>query len=435
MLLAIALSILLLAGLWLLTDRTITKTMEASAQAGVDVDVAGLVDIYASGGRADLEQRIADRLALTPIDGSTPHYLLSTDAGVPIAGDIASWPRLDPAVSESGYIRIGEGTMAFARATRLDEDLRLVVAHEAADGSPLRNRVTLVFLAGGALFVLIVGLFGRFAAGRLHRRIARINDALRDPDGDTVQLSTSSTGPDEIDELATHSHAALARTRRLMEAYRDTSDQVAHEIRTPLMHLDSRLVKALKASPSPEVAERLLEARTEIRRLVTTLESLLDIAASKARQGEKASLRPLNFSAMTQGICELYADSAEESGHHFTWQISPDVNFDAEETQISRLVTNLLDNAFKYVPAGGTVELTLSAGPRLVVADDGPGIPKEDRVRIFDRFYRSSGNNDDLPGSGLGLALAQAIAQRHGMILSLEDTDTGARFVLSDHET
>ena len=431
MLLAIGLSVALLLGLWLLTDRTIRGTLDASAREAVDLDLAGLVDIHASGGQDELVRRIDDRLAIKPADGGTPHYLLSDDRGGRIAGDIAAWPSLDPAISEAGLVRLGEGTEAYARATQLGPDLRLAVAHEAADAAPLLQRVALVFLAGGAVFVLVIGLFSRLSMDRLRRRITRINAAYREPGRVRLGALAAAERPDEIDELAAHSASALARLSSLMEAYRDASDQIAHEIRTPLMHLDGRLVKALATDPPTETAKRLLEARGEIRRLVGTLESLLDIAASKAHQGDRHGLKPLNLSAMVERICELYQDSAEESGHAFTWRITPGIKLEGEESQLGRLVTNLLDNAFKYVPEGGRVTLTLDPGPVLMVEDDGPGVPEAERERIFERFYRSEGQRGNLSGSGLGLALARAIAERHRLTLVLEPAASGARFRLS----
>src|SRR5690606_20021769 len=263
--------------------------------------------------------------------------LLSDDQGRRIAGDIPAWPSLDRAISDAGVVRLGEGTVAYARATQLGPDLRLLVAHEANDAGPLLQRVALVFLAGGALCVLVIGAFSGMSSDRLRRRIARINAAYREPGSARMGALAAAERPDEIDELAAHSATALTRLGNLMEAYRDASDQIAHEIRTPLMHLDGRLVKALATDPPQETAQRLLEARDEIRRLVSTLESLLDIAASKAHQGERHGLKPLNFSAMVERICELYQDSAEESGHAFTWHIAPGVKLEGEESQLGRL--------------------------------------------------------------------------------------------------
>ena len=413
----------------MLTDQTIRSTLDNSARKAVDVDLAGLADIYATGGRDELTRRIGDRLAITPHDGIASHYLLMDGSGAAIAGDIRVWPKLDPAISESGAIRLGEGTSARARATLLAPDLRLLVAREISDDGTLRRHVALVFLGGGAFFILFVGLLGKVAAGRLHWRIQRLNLAFRESDEAQLTAMAPRGRADEIHELTGHSAAALARQKRLVDAYRDASDQIAHEIRTPLMHLDSRLTKALAAGPDEPVAARLLEARGDIKRLVAIFESLLDIAASKARQGDRHGLKRFDLSDMVTRICELYADSAEESGHDFTWTVAPAILFDGEEMQLTQLVTNLLDNAFKYVPSGGSVRLTLAAGPVLTVADDGPGVPEAEREKIFERFHRSA-NANGAPGSGLGLALARAIAERHELTLTLAPSDRGARFMV-----
>jgi len=429
-LIAIALSAALVAGLWLMTDQTIRSTLDQSARDAVDVDIAGLVDIYASGGQAELERRIADRIAIIPADGGAPHYLLADAQGVRIAGDIDRWPALDASASESGIIRIGEATSAYARATRLGPDLKIVVARETGDSAGLLRGVAINFLLGGGAFVFAIGLFGRLAAIHLQRRIERINQAFRDPSGQIDLPGSMGSGGDEIDELAARSANLLDRERNLKEAYRDTSDQIAHEIRTPLMHLDRRLVRALAANPQIAVAHDLSEARGDIRRVVDTLESLLDINASHARKGDRAGLSRVNLSELVERICDLYADSIEDSGHAFQLSIEPDVVILGEESQLGRLVTNLLDNALKYVPPGGTITLSLQHGPILTVADDGPGIAPEDRERVFDRFFRGHKHGEGLPGNGLGLALARAIAERHGLTLGLLDTEKGASFQL-----
>jgi signal transduction histidine kinase len=424
---AIVLSLVLLAGLWWLTHQSVSATLAQAAEAEVDVDLAGLADIYATGGQAELEARIADRIALTPMEGSAPHYLLADDGGRVIAGDLARWPPLDPAVSESGIIAIGTNSRGFARAVQLGPDLRLVVARTIDIEAPVLSSITMAFAAGGAVFVALVALLGRFAAHGLQRRIGRINLAFREPQDAADLAASNRPDGDEIDELTAHSAAALARVNDLLAAYKDTSEQLAHEIRTPLSHLDNRLVKALASQPEPAVAERLAEARGEIRRIVQTLESLLDIAASKAHRGDRTGLAPVDLSALVTGICDLYSDSAEDSGLELGWTVASGVMIEGDERQLRRLVTNMLDNALKYVPAGGHVAVTLEPGPVLVVADDGPGIDPRDRARIFERFYRGRSHGEETSGSGLGLALAQAIAERHGLALTLDAPAAGGQ--------
>lgn len=433
--LSAALSALLLLGLWWVTDRTIDETIAASLAEGVDVDLAGLVDIHASGGEAELARRIDDRLAVVPSDGVRAHYLLLRGDGARIAGDLAVWPDLDAAISESGPVRIGQQTEAEARATMLEGGLRLLVAHEPVGRGPLLSRVGLVFLLGGAVFVVCIALFAQVAGARVRQRVAVVSAAFRDGDDQALAALATAERRDEIDEIARQAALALERDRHLMTAYRETSEQVAHEIRTPLSHLDARLVKALAGNSDPPTREHLVSARGDIRRLVGTLEAMLDIAASKAHRGHRQGMRRVDLSALASSICELYQDSAEEAGYVFSWDIAPHVTLPGDEAQLGRIVTNLLDNAFKYNSPGGTIRVVLEPGPRLSIADNGPGIAAADRARVFERFYRGSAvANGDQPGAGLGLALAQAIAQRHGLTLKLMPSEPGAHFMLAPDE-
>ena len=424
-------SSVLLLGLWWITNQTICETFAASARESVDVDLAGLADIHASGGRQELERRIADRLAMIPTDGGRPHYLLADGAGRKLAGDLARWPDLDPAISESGTIAIGSNSTAFGRATLLDEDLRLLVAHEPPDRSEILRRVGWVFLLGGVVFVACTAVFAQSASARVRARVGRVNEAFRQGDEAALDRLAAPRRPDEIDRIASQAAEAVRHARNLMQAYRETSEQIAHEIRTPLMHLDSRIVKALAKQPDATASAHLVEARSDIRRLVASLEALLDIASSKAQVGDTRGMVTVDFSALVEQICELYQDSAEEAGYALRWNVTPGVAIAGDEAQLGRIVTNLLDNAFKYNRPGGVIEVTIQPGPRLVVTDEGPGVPPDEREKVFERFYRRRAASSEVQGSGMGLALARAIAERHGLSLVLEDSASGAQFVLA----
>ena len=431
MLLSAVLSAVLLAGLWWITDQTIRDSFAASTREGVDVDLTGLVDIYASGGQAELEQRIADRLAMVPIDAGRAHYLLADRAGNPIAGDLARWPDLDPQISESGMIAIGSRTQAYARATLISEDLALLVAHEPPDRAFLLTRVGLVFLLGGAVFVGCIALFAQAANVRVRAKVARVGEAFRRSDEPALDRLAAPERPDEIDQIASQASQAVKRARQLMLAYRETSEQIAHEIRTPLMHLDSRIQKAIAQDPALAARANLVEARGDIKRLVAMLEALLDIASSKAQTGDTRGMKPVDFSASVRQICELYQDSADEAGYRFEWDVPGGVIVPGDEAQLGRIVTNLLDNAFKYNRPGGAIRVTLEPGPRLVVTDEGPGIAQAEREKVFERFYRGRDTDPDIQGAGMGLALARAIAERHQLSLRVAPTHPGATFILA----
>ena len=418
-------------GLWLLTDSTIQRTNRLALERAVDLDLAGMADIFATGGAGELSKRIGDRLTLQPRNGNPAHYLLANAKGERIAGDIRHWPDLGIDQSSSSEILLDDEKRAFARATQLGPGWRLLVAHEHHDVDVLLRQVALAFLTGGVLAVLAVALGGWMAARRLAGRIEKINAAFRQPDKPALEELFLNMGwRDEIDELTTHSANALVRLKQLAAAHRETTDHVAHEIRTPLMHLDNRLVKALAATPDAETAARIADARGEIRGIIRMLESLLDIAASEARRGDRHGLVPVNLSVLAARLGELYADSAEESGHIFQRDIEPGVMIEGEEMALTRLITNLLDNAFKFVPAGGTVRLTLRKGPKLIVSDNGPGVPEEQREGIFEKFNRG-GRPGASEGAGLGLALCRAIAERHHLEMALVPTKRGACFTIT----
>ncbi len=439
-LLAISVSVSVTALLFVVTLTTLDRSSKAALMRAVDVDLAGLADIQASGGREELERRMADRLALSADEGNTPHYLLADDTGRKLAGDIAIWPKLSARLSEADYIVLSDKTPAYARATQLGPDLKLLVAREYGHDSALARQIGWAFLAAGLFAAVVVGIFGRWRAQRLALRIGLINRAFREPDQHALEaLAEGSREHDEIGELTRHSAEALAHLKHMVNAHRETTDQVAHELRTPLMHLDSRLVKAIKTAESEENQHLLTDARGEIRHVVALLESLLDIATSEARKGDRLGLSPVNLSALVGRIADLYADSAEESGHAFQRSIMPGIVFQGEEMQFTRLITNLLDNAFKYVPKGGTVRLALEHGPVLAVSDNGPGVAEGDRDTIFDRFRRgrnslvtpAEGQPRVGHSAGLGLALARAIAERHRLTLTLAPSAKGASFVVA----
>ncbi len=423
--------------LWAVTYTTLDRSSRAALVRAVDVDLAGMADIHASGGQSELAKRIEDRLALATDDGNASHYLVANNAGQRITGDIAAWPKLDARLSEAGYITLPGDAPAYARATQLAPDLKLLVAREYGYDSALARRISWAFLAAGGLAAAVVGLLGRWRANRLARRVGRINRAFREPDQPSLEaLEEGSAETDEIGELTRHTSEALAHLRRMVGAHRETTDQVAHELRTPLMHLDNRLVKALAKAQDEDDRRLLSDARAEIRHVIALLESLLDIATSEARKGDRLGLSPVNLSHLVNRIGELYADSAEDSGHVFTRSIMPGITCQGEEMQLTRLITNLLDNAFKYVPAGGTVRLSLEQGPTLSVSDNGPGVPEDERDHIFDRFRRGRSNiQAGEPGrrhsAGLGLALARAIAERHRLTLNLVPSPKGAAFVVA----
>jgi len=422
------------AALWAVTDWAVRAESRTTLLRVIDTDIAGLADIYAAGGRDELEARLADRLALAPLAGDPPHYLLADASGRALAGDIASWPALAAEASEAGTMTVAdatEGRAALARATQLGPDTKLVVAREFASRDAMLGQIATAFLVAGTLVVLAAILAGLAFARRARRRLDRVNAAYRAIAAGAIDARVDDPGGrDEIGELARHTNAMLERVGALVAAHSDMSNHLAHEIRTPLLHLDGRLLRAIEGCERDDLRDLLGAARQDIRAIVRMLDSLLDISASTARRGDSSGLVALDLSALVAETCDLFADSADELGIAFSCDLAPGIAFDGDRMQLIRMLSNLLDNAFKYTPPGGAVAVALAPGPVIAVEDDGPGVPPAMRGAIFDRFERGAFGASSNNGHGLGLSLALAIARRHGLDLSCEDSDRGARFVV-----
>ncbi|MBN1876403.1 MAG: HAMP domain-containing histidine kinase [Anaerolineae bacterium] len=241
-------------------------------------------------------------------------------------------------------------------------------------------------------------------------------------------LSTRAPASERLDELGT-----LARTFNQMAVQveetvvtlRQFVSDAAHELHTPLTALRTNLELANDAVAGTDAISR---AQTQVTRLESLTEGLLDLSHVEA--GER-TLMPVDLTALVHEIAEIYASQAEQSEITFTLDVPDEaLSIRGDATQLRRIVTNLLDNALKFTPAGGQATLTLhktEAQACLTVQDTGIGIPEEDLSHLFQRFHRGH-NTADYPGSGLGLAIVRAIVERHGGTVRAEQQADGARF-------
>ncbi|VWX58418.1 sensor histidine kinase [Sphingorhabdus sp. 109] len=425
-LVVIIVSILSSAALFAMTEWIVRSEFREQMARSVDTDIAGLADIYITGGGSELSQRISDRLALQSPDDKR-YYLLASPSGRAIIGNLHSWPELSSENSEAGFFRLADGTQVYGRATQLNPDLKLLVGRDTLARSALLARIRTAFLVAGVLLVLIFSMIGHYATRRLRTRLDSMNDAFREiGSGNLAATIPVDWRGDELDQLSEHGNAMIERVASLISAHRDISDHTAHELRTPLMHLDNRLVTAIGQSTDPLHSEALGRARQDIRDIIAMLDSLLDIASSRAQIGDRSGLSECDISKIAAEITELFAESAEDLEIKFGTDIAPGVKMMANPAHIQRILSNLLDNALKYTPKGGEVELVLQPGPVITVRDNGPGVPENMREKIFERFVRIDTNGAQ--GHGLGLALSQALAERNGLIIVCRDAGPGALF-------
>ncbi|KPF91610.1 hypothetical protein IP81_10520 [Novosphingobium sp. AAP83] len=426
---SIVIAIIAVAVLFAVTTITIQRQTRASLSATVATDLAGLIDIYATAGRAELLRRVNDRQEVVSLEGRRSRYLIADGSGRPLSGDIRRWPPLNAALSEEGFVTLADGTDVYAQSAKLAPDLQLLVARQYDRDQASLLVISAVFLGVGAAIVGAVALVALITSRHLARRMDAVNVALgAAADGRASSFPARLRGGDEIDEMAGHGARLLARQAQLVKAYKQVSEHVAHEIRTPLMHLDNRLGAAMQGRPEPPGGP-IGQSREDIRGITTLLDSLLDIASAESRRGELAGLAEIDLSGIVASLADLYEDSAEDADLLLETNITPGVTMLGERMQITRLLSNLLDNAIKYVPEGGHIGLTLEPGPRIVIEDNGPGIAQDQRERIFERFARATAPGEK-HGHGLGLALSRAIAERHGLILRLGDVPRGAQFIL-----
>jgi signal transduction histidine kinase len=415
--------------------------VERQTEATLDAEVTGLAEQYAQRGLTGLIQIVAARSAGDRGDGML--YLVTDPQGKPLVGNIADWPAGAKAVT--GPVSFTVEVRAKGRTEThpargmlfvIPDNFRLLVGRDISDAATFRNRVKTTLLWSG-LGALVVGLIGGAVMSRnLLRRVEQVNrTAERVIAGNLSDRVPVGGTRDEFDQLAANLNGMLDQIERLMTGMREVTDNIAHDLKTPLARLRARLELTLLA-PSGDAAqmeasrgEAIRAAIDEADRLLATFNALLNIteAESGARRDRA---EPLDLGELALAAAELYEPVAEESGFVLRLDSAPGVMIRGDRHILSQAVANLLDNALKYGAGTETPgEIALSVAEidghaALEVSDRGPGIPEEDRDTVFNRFVRLE-RARSTPGNGLGLSLVRAAARLHGGTVSLGDNAPG----------
>jgi signal transduction histidine kinase len=408
--------------------------VERQTEATIDADITGLAEQYAQRGLSGLVQIVAARSAGDSGDGTL--YLVTDPDGRPLAGNISGWPLGVPA--QNGWLSFAidirtDGKLIShpARGSRIimRGGYRLLVGRDISDAAAFRDRVKLTLVWSG-LVALGVGLLGGAAMSRnLLRRVELVNRTservMAGNLSDRIPLDGTS---DEFDLLAVNLNRMLDQIERLMTAMREVTDDVAHDLKTPLSRLRARLELAL-LGPNDAVtqSEAIRASIDEADRLLATFNALLRIAEAEAAAGVDRAT-PLDLAEVARSAGELYEPVAEEKGFTLTLALDPQVNIRGDRHLLSQALANLLDNALKYA-GGGEIQIRVFRSDQqsvLEIADQGPGIPEADREIVFDRFVRLEPSRST-PGNGLGLSLVRAVANRHHGTIILADNRPGLR--------
>ena len=426
------------------TRRLITEQITDT----VNAEITGLSEQYRLGGIRRLVI-VVDARARRP--GSSL-YLVTTFAGEALAGNVTALaPGIldNPGWTETVYRRLDEPESssrpehdALVRVFQLPGGFRLLVGRDLDE----RERLYHIVLSAGRWSIAIVIVLGLVGGFFVTRRVLRRIDAMTETTrtimaGDLGErLPVGGTG-DEIDRLAENLNAMLERIEALMYGLKEVSDNIAHDLKTPLTRLRNGAEEALRTAATEAEYRAALEATIEESEgLIRTFNALLMIARAESGQA-RDDMSEFDANEIAHDVVELYEPLAEEKG--IALKVDGDVPAKVKGNRelVSQALANLVDNAIKYTEPpkaganGDTAEIVVRAlneGERilLTVADTGPGIPEADRSRVVERFVRLEQSRSQ-PGSGLGLSLAAAVARLHGGELTLTDNHPGLKSIIA----
>jgi len=396
-------------------------------------DSDALVATWRGQGRDALIRALERRAAVAR--PRTAYHVLAAPNGAVVAANLPDWP----ARRGKEWIRYEFGTYAtgaeeeheaVVRDLPLAGGWRLLVGLDTED---LDEREDLIFEAlswGAGMSAVLSLLGGMVMTYAVSQRLDRINRAARAVIGGDLSGRVALHGSgDDFDQLSATLNDMLGRIEGLVASISRVSDNIAHELRTPLTRLRAELEELADAEDLPEVRERTGAALEEAGRLQSMFEALLRIA--RLESGPRESYGAIHLSRLLEDAVELHRPGAEDRPLGLITRIAADLVISGDRDLVFQMISNLLDNAVKFTPPGGAILLEAHRRAdrvEVVVSDNGPGVPPEDRSRVLERFYRGRGG--DAAGFGLGLSLVAAAAERHDAELSLDDAQPGLRVTI-----
>jgi signal transduction histidine kinase len=402
------------------------------ADAAITHEIVALEQDYSRGGREALKRSLVEHAA----NGRPFFYLLLDESGRRIWGTIAQspighfderdtvWMRFT--VTAPGPNGAAVSRLARGERQRLSGGEILFVGADAGEAEFYVLKLVRALGGAGAL-VIILGLVGGLIVSRsVNRSIAELNAVVAAVRGGDLRARVRLRGArDEFEDLAAGLNDMLDRLERSIGGLRHAGDAIAHDLRSPLTRLRTRLevalieVEAGRGDPTAALAQTLEDTDS----VLGTFGTVLAIARLQAA-GAMTDQRTFDTAQMAEDIAELYEPFCEERGLDFRAELATGLNARGNREFIAQALANLLDNAVKYTASGGAVMLRTrrrSSGEiEFSVTDTGPGVPEDQRARVVQRFVRLE-NSRNQPGAGLGLSLVAAVAEAHGGRLELDE--------------
>jgi len=413
---------------------------QLSDSVGRETDV--LVELY-RGGRVE---RVARAIELRMADLRAPrrYYLLLDAQGERIAGNLPPMEPIEGEVvlpvsflSPDRRPKADEPAEAYpvlAEGRRLENGEFLLVGENRYRAVKAQEAIFRALAWGIAITVLLAAGGGAALGVGFLRRIEEINRTTRSiMDGNLSKRVPASGGGDEMDQLAVNLNAMLDRIQVLMESLKRVSDDIAHDLRTPLSRLRHRLEAArVKAGPDGDAVVE--QSIAELDAILETFSALLRISQIESG-ARRAAFSDVSLGQIVSTVSEAYAPVAEDRSQHLSAVVASIPLIHGDRELLTQMVANLVENPIRHCSAGVEITVGLAqdgASPVLFVADTGPGIPASERESVFRRFYRLEASRTTL-GSGLGLALVKAIADLHGASVELSDNHPGLRVTVRFH--
>lgn len=399
-----------------------THDLRAQIREAVQQDVRALVSIYQDKGRAALASTV--QLLADSVEVKRSLYLLENADGTVMAGNV---PQTEPFEDWKDLKYTFKGHQVdhfFVFGVRLN-DAWLFVGRRAHNVSEVQESIFRSFGLGFAVSIPLAFLGILVLARRNAKRVDGIAIEMESYiGGDLSRRVPVQNRHDEIDRLAANINIVLSQIEKLVSSLKQVTSDVAHDLRTPLSRLRQKFEGATSDGPlSAGLAE---EAIDEIDEIIGTFDALLQIAQIDA--GAKLShAAPIDLGELGQFMAETYAGVAEDRGQKLSFSGTNGAMVTGDKRLLTQMIANLLENAIRHTPAGAMIQLSVQKSGKdvdLHLADSGPGIPPEEREKVFDRFYRLDASRST-PGSGLGLALVKAVAELHGATIRLTDNQPG----------